>query len=299
MSKIFLIILYILSVTILVECQSINDTVVVTFKYNEDILYTEKIKKGDCLSPFEMEEPLHYYQYWDVWYSDNKFDQIFDFNNELTESIILYTRIKSIYYDKKGEQYETVENESDSWYQNNLTLTRGINYTHYDLLETVKKGDILYEATGGFGITGHIALVEGIFYSEIYDQYYIRLIEAVSNGVIQSIWTPARFYEKQTTILRLKNYHEEIVDAAIEFALGQLGKPYSLAVWKNSSSTNDYWYCSELVWASYYHQNIYLDTDDNNHLGSIVFPNEIKASIELVEILNYQFSKKHINSDTN
>ena len=87
--------------------------------------------------------------------------------------------------------------------------------------------------------------------------------------MIQSIWTPARFYEKQTTILRLKNYHEEIVDAAIEFALGQLGKPYSLAVWKNSSSTNDYWYCSELV-CPYYHQNIYL-IYDNNHLGSIVF----------------------------
>ncbi|MDD4194722.1 MAG: hypothetical protein PHW37_05615 [Acholeplasmataceae bacterium] len=42
-----------------------------------------------------------------------------------------------------------------------------------------------------------------------------------------------------------------------------------------------------------------MDIDENNHLGSIVFPNEIKASIELVEILNYQFSKKHINSDTN
>ena len=50
MRKFYLTILYILSVTILFGCQSINDTVVVTFMYNEDILYTVKIKRGDCLS---------------------------------------------------------------------------------------------------------------------------------------------------------------------------------------------------------------------------------------------------------
>ena len=288
MIKKFFIATYLLSVIFLVGCRSANDTIVVTFKHNDDILHTEKVKKGDYLSPFEIGEAPYYYQYWDVWYSDSEFNVSFDFNSQITESITLYTRLKSIYDDKRGEQYEMLENESDYWYQNNPTLARGINYAQYNLLETVKKGDILYEATGGFGITGHIAIVEGIFYSEVYNQYYIRLIEAVSNGVIQSIWTPTRFIEKETTILRLKDYDEVIVDAAIEFALGQLGKSYSLAAWKNSSESNSDWYCSELVWAAYYHQNVLLDIDDNNHLGSIVFPNEIKESNELVEITSYQ-----------
>lgn len=284
--KIF-IIAYILSVTILVGCQPANDTVIVTFKYNAEILHTEKIKKGDYVSPIKITEPVNYYQYWDVWYSDNNFDAVFDFNHAILDSIVLYTRLKSIYDDKKGEQYKVTENESDYWYQNNVLLTRGINYTQYNLLETVKKGDIIYEATGGFGITGHIALVEGIFFSETYDQYYIRLIESVTNGVIRSTWTPTRFIEKETTILRLKDYHEAIVDAAIEFAVGQLGKPYALAIWKNPNTTNDNWYCSELVWAAYYHQNVFLDIDDNNPLGSIVFPNEILSAGVLVKVMDF------------
>ena len=299
MIKKFFIATYLLSVIFLVGCRSANDTIVVTFKHNDDILHTEEVKKGDYLSPFEIGEAPYYYQYWDVWYRDSKFNVSFDFNSQITESIILYTRIKSIYDDKRGEQYEMLENESDYWYQNNPTLACGVNYAQFNLLETVKKGDILYEATGGFGITGHIAIVEGIFYSEVYNQYYIRLIEAVSNGVIQTILTPTRFIEKETTILRLKDYDEVIVDAAIEFALGQLGKSYSLAAWKNSNESNSNWYCSELVWAAYYHQNVLLDIDDNNHLGSIVFPNEIKESNELVEITNYHFYEKDGNTVIN
>ena len=107
MIKKFFIATYLLSVIFLVGCRSANDTIVVTFKHNDDILHTEEVKKGDYLSPFEIGEAPYYYQYWDVWYSDSEFNVSFDFNSQITESITIYTRLKSIYDDKRGEQSDT------------------------------------------------------------------------------------------------------------------------------------------------------------------------------------------------
>ncbi len=48
------------------------------------------------------------------------------------------------------------------WYYNTgTTLPHSANYSKYKLLDSVKKGDIIYESKGGFGITGHTAIVEG------------------------------------------------------------------------------------------------------------------------------------------
>ena len=55
--------------------------------------------------------------------------------------------------------------------------------------------------------------------------------------------------------------------AAVAFAQSQLGKPYQYLDFsklmmnrsKNPSPTSKAWYCTELVWAAYYHQKINLD----------------------------------------
>lgn len=73
---------------------------------------------------------------------------------------------------------------SDSgWYNIGTSLPYAVDYSNSNLLKYLKAGDILYEDTGFHGMTGHMAIVEGIFYDETYNQEYIRLIEAVDVGV--------------------------------------------------------------------------------------------------------------------
>lgn len=185
-----------------------------------------------------------------------------------------------------GYQYDPNPNESDYWYNTGLNLPIGVNYHETNILETLKRGDIVFEATGFYGITGHVAIVEGIFYSETYQQYFVRLIEAISVGVAQSILTPTRMIDKEDSIYRVINATSTEIDNAIDFMTAQLGKPYSVQPIKNANEDNPSWYCSELIWAGYYHQGIYLDIDDNDNYGSPITPREMIAS-PLVELITF------------
>lgn len=184
-----------------------------------------------------------------------------------------------------GYQYEDIENENQYWYGTGESLPIGINYHTTSLLESLLPGDIIYEDTGGFGITGHIAIVEAICFSAEYSQYYIRIIEAIDIGVSRSILTPQRFSQKIDSAFRVRNVSLETINHAIAFVISQLNKPYEIALWKNADTNNPDWYCSELVWAAYYHQNVFLDIDDNDNRGSIVFPREIIECDLLEQIL--------------
>ncbi|HOR21074.1 MAG TPA: hypothetical protein PLH17_04575, partial [Bacilli bacterium] len=103
-----------------------------------------------------------------------------------------------------------------------------MNYHGSNLLENLKRGDIIFEATGFYGITGHVAIVEDIFYSETYEQYYVRIIEAISVGVARSIITPTRMLQKEGSAYRIKDASEAQIDEVIEFVIDQLGKPYQV-----------------------------------------------------------------------
>lgn len=183
-----------------------------------------------------------------------------------------------------GYQYETLSNEEDFWYDTGEFLPIGVNYHETNFLVNLKPGDIIYEDNGGFGITGHIAIVENIFYSEQFSQYYVRLIEAINVGVARSILTPTRFEQKVDTAFRVTNTNEQTINSVINFVIDQLNKPYEIALWKNADASNPDWYCSELIWAAYYHQDIFLDIDDNNNHGSVVFPKEIIQSPLLTQV---------------
>lgn len=178
---------------------------------------------------------------------------------------------------------------SEQWYNTGTSLPHAVDYSNFDLIKFVRRGDIVYEDSGFFGLTGHIALVEGVYYDDNYEQWYIRLIEAVSDGVTRGLLTPTRFNEKEVEIYRLLDANDEIIDGAIDFMISQLGKKYEIAVHKNNSPDNEDWYCSELVWAAFYHQGIYLDEDDNDQFGSIVFPREIKKYDHANLIMHYQY----------
>ncbi len=150
---------------------------------------------------------------------------------------------------------------SSKWYYNTGTsLPQAADYSKYNLLNTVKKGDIIYESKGGFGITGHIAIVEGKFYSSDQQQYYIRVVEAISEGVVRSVLDDSRVDEKDSSVLRVSGATDTVATNATNFCIGQLGKGYSIDFRKDTSPNEPDWYCSELVWAGYYNQGIDIET---------------------------------------
>ncbi len=172
---------------------------------------------------------------------------------------------------------------SSKWYYNTGTsLPQRANYSKYKLLSVVKKGDLVFEAKGGFGITAHIGIVEGIYYSSTYNQYYVRIIEAISDGVVRSVLDDERVDDKGVTILRVSGATTNIINEALKFCQGQLGKAYNLDFKKNTSYYEKDWYCSELVWAAYYNQGIDIEKTGINEPG--VTPRDIRDSSKTYSI---------------
>ncbi len=165
----------------------------------------------------------------------------------------------------------------DAWYFNTGTrLPRAAKYSSYNLLSLVKKGDIIYETRGGMApIAGHISIVEGVFWSSSQNQFYIRLVEAISSGVRRSVFDEERLSDKGGTILRVTSATDSQRSRAVDFCISQLGKGYSLHTPKHSASNSDSWYCSELVWAAYKQQSIELHPTPS---AGEVFPADLYSS---------------------
>lgn len=174
------------------------------------------------------------------------------------------TEYENTYY-KIFENPQTIvaprSSGSGKWYYNTGTLLpQAANYSKYNLLDTVKKGDIIYESKGGFGITGHTMIVEGKYYSSNYKQYYIRVVEALNVGVVRSVLDDSRVDQKDSHVLRVKGASDTIASNALDFCIGQLGKAYMIDFKKDTSPDEPDWYCSELVWSGYYKQGIDIET---------------------------------------
>lgn len=178
------------------------------------------------------------------------------------------------------------------WENTGESLPRSIDYGNGELLNYLKRGDIVFE---GMSSTNHAAIVEGVYYDSVYNQYYVRVVEAVKNGgVCRGILTPDRMEEKLGEVYRITDATSSEIEGAFDFIYNQLGESYEIAVYKNSSDSNVDWYCSELIWAAFYHQGIYLDDTDN----SIVWPEELIEHdfTELVAHYNYSTSCSSVSS---
>lgn len=143
----------------------------------------------------------------------------------------------------------------------------------------MQKGDIVYEAYGGYGVTGHIAIVEGKYYSAAKKQYYVRLIEAIDIGVCRGVLVDQRVLDKDVTVYRVTNATNAQRNAAVAFCQSQLGKDYKLDWKKDTSEDQPNWYCSELVWAAYRRQGIDLQPTVSIEPG--VTPRDIAGSNKL------------------
>lgn len=92
--------------------------------------------------------------------------------------------------------------KNEDWYDLSVEngvpqLPHTVDYsTKEGLINYLKPGDLVYEPVGGVGITGHTAMVYDIMYSEKYSQYYVVLIEAVSDGVSYGLLTPQDLLKK-------------------------------------------------------------------------------------------------------
>lgn len=191
------------------------------------------------------------------------------------------------------------EPEDETWYdlplddEDNPILPNAVDYTSMpELLTYLKPGDLVYERNGTIvgDVLHHIAIVVGVVYDENLNQEYVLLLEAVSYGVKYGVMTPTRFQSKEAIILRLTDATDEQKLNAIEWAKCELDKKYVIDVTKNSSHSNPNWYCSELVWAAYYAQGIYLDLDDNLPInGSVVLPDEIYQYENAATILHSDY----------
>lgn len=186
--------------------------------------------------------------------------------------------------DNDVSPHVSVDDSEIRWqYNAGTTLYEEPKYTKYNLLEVLKPGDIIFEAYGGYGITGHTAIVEGIYYSSNYNQFYIRVIEAIMKpgaGVCRGVFDDVRYDAKGAKILRVSTSDDKKKEA-INFCISQIGKDYFLDFAHDEGRNQPTWYCSELVWAAYKEQNIDLEhvVTENGEGGELgITPRDLFAS---------------------
>lgn len=159
-----------------------------------------------------------------------------------------------------GKWYDNIGDSSVS----SPKLNHAASYNKYNILSTVKKGDIIEETEGLVAqVTGHIAVVQGKYWDSTYGQYYIRTIEAGIHGVVYGVLDDTRYDDRGVSVYYVTSATSTQKNDAVTFCKNQIGKPYWLAIPVltrcNYSSSATNWYCSELVWAAYYNQGINLN----------------------------------------
>ena len=121
------------------------------------------------------------------------------------------------------------------WYDNigdsSPKLNHAASYDKYNILSTVKKGDIIEETEGLVAqVTGHIAIVQGKYWDSTYSQYYIRTIEAGINGVVYGVLDDERYDDRGVSVYYVTSATSTQKTDAVTFCKNQLGKPYWLAI---------------------------------------------------------------------
>lgn|GEM_PF-713356 len=184
---------------------------------------------------------------------------------------------------------ENVKSAGGYWFYNCPELAKAKNYKKYPKLlkSTVVSGDLVHDDQGGFGITGHSAIVMGHYYSSIYKEYYVRVCEAVSAGVTYGILSDDRMVNRKSSVYRVNggaNSAKRI--AAANWVASQRGKKwvYSSSNFKkaNITKSRSNWYCSLLVYAAYKAQGV--DIGDKGGSGGIM-PRALRDSKKTVKVI--------------
>lgn len=191
---------------------------------------------------------------------------------------------------------QTLAAINETWHNIGTSLPHSVDYSNSDLVNYVKRGDLYIEMEEiGYG---SIAIVEGVFYDETYNQLYVRLIE-VSNdyGVSRGLLTPTRFKKSHGVIYRMTGATQGQIEFATLFCESQLGKSARPMGSKDPTKDKDSWYSAELIWAAFYWHGLELDKDDNEPDGSVVYPiNIVSAGYSKVVLHNAKTTTSEIYS---
>ncbi len=156
-------------------------------------------------------------------------------------------------------------------------------------IKNIEKGDILLTVNRNPSLmaldnenTVHHALLCTIKPTSENDQVFITSdigdeqtlqVKMVSLGYINSS-------DDTVIVLRLYKKNVETIEKVIDFAIKQIGKPY------NTNFTNKWdvhsYYCSQLVWRSYYEAGIDIDSNSSSYNDyGLVLASDIYRSSEL------------------
>jgi uncharacterized protein YycO len=162
-----------------------------------------------------------------------------------------------------------------------LDIKQAPSYSKYNMLNEVASGDIIHETVGAIaGITGHVAIVEGIYWSTQYQAYYIRTIESAIKGVVYGVLDDERYDERGVSVYYVVDATDDQIDNAVYFCEQQIGKPYNydgigpfgIGMSCNTSINSSKWYCSELLWAAYFDEGRGFNLNGNNIPTNIYSP---------------------------
>lgn len=107
-------------------------------------------------------------------------------------------------------------------------------------------------------------MVEGVFLDNVKNVRYIRVIEAISDGVVRSVIDCKRFSERGGTLLYVEGLTESQRNSIIQYMISKLGDEYQLNAYTDCDNRVK-WQCSQLAYCSYQQIGI------NIH-GSTLYP---------------------------
>lgn len=146
---------------------------------------------------------------------------------------------------------------------------RAPDYNGYDTqtfdYSSLQVGDIVHESETILMDSGHTAIISDVAHDSYYGDY-IQTIEAVKPYVSYGILDDDRMVNYGVMILRVVDATATQRQTAVDFMEQQIGKPYSLNIFRlNTSINSTEWYCSELVYAAYKYVGIDISasTDKN------------------------------------
>ena len=219
-------------------------------------------------------------------------DELVEYEIQLTpqleDGINANLRAAAEFYAANPPEPATRASVRGKWYDNigesSPKLPQSASYDTYNILSTVKKGDIVHETSGVVAsLVGHIAIVEGKYWDSTYKQYYIRTVEATLPNVTHGALDDERYDDRGVDIYYVTDASSSEKSGAVSYCIGQIGKPWrpdlNIVSKLTADEDNPNLYCSELVWAAYYSEGINLNGSTiPNHL---YMPDELASSSKL------------------
>ncbi len=219
-------------------------------------------------------------------------DFLYEYNLRENKNVAEYVQlIKDTIRPNSGRQGRSTSGADDlQWYYDTgTTLPRAVDYSTNNLLQTVKRGDLIFDKNGGGRVFGHAGIIEGIYYDADKKQNYIRIIESVSTGVSYGVLSEDRYHDRNTSIYRIRGVTSEQIDWAIAFYKSQLGKDWGLDLSHNYMEEKDTWMCSTLIWAGFMRQGIDLENKAIVDNGVGVLPEDITVHSPMTNKVDVEF----------